>query len=87
MPGRFGREHAGRAPGCRRAGDDLYGPNQKLNVMLQRILVADYVFPESKVLRCGAALPQCCCPVAWSSVGLYCLCTRSKPVNETKLDE
>ncbi len=59
------REHAGRAPGCRRPGDDLYGPTQKPNVMLQRILVADYVFPESKVLRCGAAMPRCCRPVAW----------------------
>lgn len=38
----------------RRPGDDAYGPNQKLNVMLQRILVADYVFPDSKQLSPGA---------------------------------
>lgn len=43
------------APVCRRPGDDAYGPNQKLNVMLQRILVADYVFPDSKQLRWGSA--------------------------------
>ncbi|KAL4452724.1 hypothetical protein ABPG75_008386 [Micractinium tetrahymenae] len=38
----------------RRPGDNAYGPNQKLNLMLQRILVADYAFPENKALSPGA---------------------------------
>ncbi|PSC74495.1 sulfur stress regulator [Micractinium conductrix] len=34
----------------RRHGDDEYSANQKLNLMLQRILVADYRFPDDRVL-------------------------------------
>jgi serine/threonine-protein kinase SRK2 len=34
----------------RRPGDENLKPNQKLNVMLQRILRADYTFPKGKVL-------------------------------------
>lgn len=36
---------------ARRPGDENLKPNQKLNVMLQRILRADYTFPKGKVLR------------------------------------
>lgn len=61
------------APACllstayRRSGDDAMKPNQKLNVMLQRILRADYSFPADKPLRwvvgrAGAAAgPAACC--------------------------
>ncbi|KAI7844334.1 hypothetical protein COHA_002132 [Chlorella ohadii] len=37
----------------RRPGDDAMKPNQKLNVMLQRILRADYSFPADKPLSDG----------------------------------
>lgn len=37
----------------RRPGDDAMKPNQKLNVMLQRILRADFSFPADKPLRWG----------------------------------
>lgn len=38
-------------PMRRRTGDNFLKPNQKLNAMLQRILRADYTFPDGKQLR------------------------------------
>jgi hypothetical protein len=46
---------------CRRPGDEHLKPNQKLNVMLQRILRADYTFPPNKNLRCACRRCRCCC--------------------------
>jgi hypothetical protein len=48
---------------CRRPGDEHLKPNQKLNVMLQRILRADFTFPPNKNLRCAPCCrcSRCCC--------------------------
>lgn len=67
---------------CRRSGDDAMKPNQKLNVMLQRILRADYSFPADKPLRwvvgrAGAAAgPAACC--SWCA-GYCSLLPRAAP--------
>lgn len=41
----------------RRTGDNFLKPNQKLNAMLQRILRADYTFPDGRHLRCAGCAP------------------------------
>lgn len=67
----------------RRPGDENLKPNQKLNVMLQRILRADYTFPKGKALRCVVHAvplhPACCLLSAKRSSpgGLLCLCSDS----------
>ena len=46
-------------------------PNQKLNVMLQRILRADYSFPPDKPLRCGPG-PRARSSGSWASLWGSC---------------
>lgn len=53
----------------RRPGDSAMGHNQKLQVMLGRVLRAEYSFPAHPPLRCVLVRCGCCVGAVWCSVG------------------